>query len=518
MTVTTEPAEPTDPTGSNGSNGSTGSTDAGGSAAPADGARPSSAPTARVEASASRPTSRLVLIVACGFLLVLEAAIGVAYWRARADNQALRDQLDQQVGGLDDQLNQLDATRQRLAALQADTGGRQHDIDTGAQLSTVRQVESVELTTQLNHLTDKVKDLQTSVQQNHNLDQTQVQNLLLLTQCLDGIKVADGAIAQGDTQGTIAALKGVTTVCEQTLQIIAPSDNADFPFDFADPSVIYGNDTKYYAYATNAAAGNVQVLSSQDLKKWTLVGGTLDHLPGWAAIGNTWAPSVFQTNGTYYMYYAAGLASSPTKHCISVATSSHPDGGFVDTSAAPLMCDLDKGGVIDPAPFVSSDGSVYLLWKSEGETPQGGGGSALLWSRKLGADFKSFDGDAHAILGVDRAWEGRTVEGPSMAEAGGKFYLFYSGNRFDTGNYAEGWAVCDAPIGPCVKPANNILLQSHDAIAGPGGGEVFVAPGGQLFIAYHAWTAPYIGYLYKRQLHVDKLNVVGGAPQVTDVS
>src|SRR5262249_55479655 len=137
---------------------------------------------------------------------------------------------------------------------------------------------------------------------------------------------------------------------------------------------------------------------------------------------------------------------------------------------------------------------------------------------KLGADFKSFDGDAHAIVGVDHAWEGRTVEAPSMAEAGGKFYVFYSGNRFDTGNYAEGWAVCDAPIGPCTKPANNILLQSHDAIAGPGGGEVFIAPGGQLFIAYHAWTAPYIGYLYKRQLHVDKLNIVGGAPQVTDFS
>ena len=29
-----------------------------------------------------------------------------------------------------------------------------------------------------------------------------------------------------------------------------------------------------------------------------------------------------------------------------------------------------------------------------------------------------------------------------MAEANGKFYLFYSGNRWDTEDYAEGWAVC----------------------------------------------------------------------------
>jgi hypothetical protein len=105
-----------------------------------------------------------------------------------------------------------------------------------------------------------------------------------------------------------------------------------------------------------------------------------------------------------------------------------------------------------------------------------------------------------------------------MLESNGKFYLFYSGNRFDTADYAEGWAVCDAPIGPCTKPANNILLQKHDNIAGPGGAEVFVAPGGQPFIAFHAWTAPYIGYGNKRQLHIDRLNIVGGAPQVTEIS
>jgi beta-xylosidase len=213
------------------------------------------------------------------------------------------------------------------------------------------------------------------------------------------------------------------------------------------------------------------------------------------------------------MYYTARHSSG--RECLSVATSKDPDHGFVDHSTGPLVCQLGLGGSIDPSAFVASDGSAYLLWKSEGEVV---GSGAQLWSRKLGDDFTSFDGDAHAIEGVDRAWEGRTIEGPSMAEANGKFYLFYSGNDWQTEDYAEGWAVCEQPIGPCTKPANNVLLKKHDAIAGPGGGEVFMAPGGQLFLSYHAWTQGYVGYLNRRQLHVDRLSFGGGVPQVSSVS
>jgi GH43 family beta-xylosidase len=459
--------------------------------------------------------ARRWLIVACGFLLVVEVVLGVRLVQARNENADLRQQLDDQVAALDASLTQLDDTRQRLAALQADTSGRTTDIEQTGRDATTRQVEIAELTSQLTRVSGQVRDLQTAVQQNHTIDQTKVQQLLLLNKCLDGIKQADLAATQGRTSDIVVALKGVSDVCQQTLQIMSPGDDANFPFDFADPSVIASVDGKtYYAYATNAGVGNVQIISSKDLKKWEFVGGTLTSLPRWAKAGNTWAPSVLRRDNVYYMYYAAQYAGTD-KHCISVATASSPAGPFVDNAAAPMMCDFDKGGVIDPSAFVASDGTVYLLWKSEGEWH---GGSARLWIRKLGDDFKSFDGDPSVLLGVDRPWEGITVEGPSMLEANGKFFLFYSGNRFDTADYAEGWAVCDAPIGPCTKPASNILLQKHDNIAGPGGAEIFVAPGGQPFIAFHAWTAPYIGYGNKRQLHVDKLNVVGGTPQVSEIS
>jgi hypothetical protein len=486
-------------------------------AAPDDGARgtePATPPLASDGTGDVRPRARLALMVACGFLLLAEIVLGGRFIGARAENNDLHQQLDAQLHDLDDGLRQLDATRARVDALQADEVDRQAGLDDSTRTAGVRQLEITELSGELVRVSGRAKDLQGAINNNTTIDKTQVDHLIVLNKCLAGIRVADVASAQGHTTDVVAALQGVVTVCQQALEIAAPGDNSNFPFDFADPSVIYGNNGKYYAYATNAAAGNVQVISSTDLKKWDWVGGTLTSLPGWATTGDTWAPSVLHRDSGYYMYYTARQASSK-RQCVSVATSDRPDGGFVDHSTGPLVCQLSAGGSIDPSAFVASDGTAYLLWKSEGEVV---GGSSQLWVRKLGDDFTSFDGDGVALAGVTKPWEGRTVEGPSMTEAGGRFYLLYSGNKWNTADYAEGYAVCDKPMGPCTKPADNILLQKHDQIAGPGGGEVFMAPGGQLFISYHAWTAPNIDYPNRRQLHVGKLNFSGGVPQVVDVS
>ena len=460
-----------------------------------------------------RAPTRLVLALLCVFLLVVEGVVGGRLLQARSEQSDIERQAATEQVRLDGLLRDLDATRTRVAGLHVDAEQRQGEADSSGRIVAVRQVEIDELTGQLTRISSKARDLQTTIDSNQGIDKEQVRQLLLLTKCLDGIKLADVAAAQGRTADIVAALKGVSDVCQQTLEIISPGDTANFPFDFADPSVIYG-DGRYYGYATNAAAGNVQVIASADLKHWEWVGGTLTSLPSWAVPGFTWAPSVLHRDKTYYMYYAARHAASK-RQCISVARSAKPDGPFVDDSTGPLVCQLNLGGSIDASSFVAADGSAYLLWKSEGEVV---GGSAQLWIRKLGDDYKSFDGDGVVLAGVDRGWEGRTVEGPSMAEANGVFYLFYSANRWDTADYAEGFAVCSKPTGPCTKPGNNVLLAKHDKIAGPGGGEVFMAPGGQLFISYHAWTSPNIGYPNKRQLHVDKLTFAGTTPQVASVS
>ena len=89
----------------------------------------------------------------------------------------------------------------------------------------------------------------------------------------------------------------------------------------------------------------------------------LPTLPSWAEKGETWAPSVAFNGIGFVMYYTATEASTGDQ-CIGVATSATPLGPYVDTSAAPVVCQngndagrtVDNGnygGSIDPDIFTS---------------------------------------------------------------------------------------------------------------------------------------------------------------------
>jgi hypothetical protein len=151
--------------------------------------------------------------------------------------------------------------------------------------------------------------------------------------CLGGVQGALGQIAASNTQGAATALAGVSATC---LDLSGGSTSGlVYPFDFPDPFVLRVGST-YWGYATNSAAGNIQIITSSDLANWTTVGNALPALPSWAQPGATWAPSVIQLGATFVLYYAAATAASGTS-CISVATASAPQGPFVDNSSAPLI-------------------------------------------------------------------------------------------------------------------------------------------------------------------------------------
>src|SRR4051812_11765434 len=66
-----------------------------------------------------------------------------------------------------------------------------------------------------------------------------------------------------------------------------------FEGDFADPFVLRAGGA-YYAFATGARGGHLQLARSPDLASWTMLDEALPDLPAWAARGDglTWAPSV----------------------------------------------------------------------------------------------------------------------------------------------------------------------------------------------------------------------------------
>jgi beta-xylosidase len=261
--------------------------------------------------------------------------------------------------------------------------------------------------------------------------------------------------------------------------------------DLPDPFVLVTGD-RYFAYGTQTGDMNVQVMESADLTRWEHRGDALPELPPWAGRGRTWSPAVLRRDDAHVLYYAVRYEEAG-RQCISVATCSDPAGPFVDRSPEPLIFQEDRGGSIDPSPFVDGDGTAYLLWKSDDNAI---GGTASLWGAPLEPDGRRLAGRPVELLRHDAAWEDPLIEAPSLARIDdGRYVLFYSGGWWESDRYGIGYATGGAPLGPFRKnTADEPWLASEPGLAGPGGAEVFTDTDGGWHIAFHAWTPPRIGY------------------------
>jgi beta-xylosidase len=290
--------------------------------------------------------------------------------------------------------------------------------------------------------------------------------------------------------------------------VAAPVHPGDFPDPFVLPPAASGT-ASYWAYATGSAGRNLQVMSSPDLATWGAVADPLPTLPGWASPGNTWAPSVLRRGRVFLLYYTVRHTASG-RQCISVASGSTPAGPFTDTSSGPLICQLSRGGSIDPEAFSAPDGKTYLLWKSEDNAL---GRPTSLWAAQLSSTGRGLVGRTVRLLTQEAAWQAPVMEGPSMVAVGGRYYLFYGANRWNSSSAGIGYATSRGPLGPCVDASlAGPWMGSHGDAVGPSGPAVFTDAGG-VHLAYHAWTGA-VGYVNGgvRSLWIDALSFPGGVP------
>jgi beta-xylosidase len=219
---------------------------------------------------------------------------------------------------------------------------------------------------------------------------------------------------------------------------------------------------------------------------------------------------VIDLGGRYVLYYTA-LYGFTGRQCISVAVASRPRGPFVDRSKAPLVCQLNLGGSIDPSPFVGAGGTPYLVWKSQGTADD----PPTIWSQQLGAVGTTVVGrHPTELLQPSQGWEAGVVEGPFVLPWQGRYLLFYSGNNWNTADYAIGVAVCDGPTGPCAKPLDRPVVASGGTILGPGGPSLFTDVHGSLWMAFHAWLPSKVGYPNSRLLFLERVTFASGLPVV----
>jgi len=338
-------------------------------------------------------------------------------------------------------------------------------------------------------------------------DGLQTVDIATLNSCLGGVSTATTALGDKDLAAAVHAINAAGPFCQL---LAGGSSGASYPFDFPDPDIILVGDT-YYAFATNSAAGNIQIIESNDHEYWTTVGDALPHLPAWAAPGATWAPDVLPVGSSFVMYYSADFGTTG-EQCISEAVATRPQGPYVDTSTAPLVCQLGLGGSMDPSAVVDQNGIPSLVWKSQGA----GGQPPTLWAQQLTQSGTTLAPGTTptALLQPDQSWQHGVVEGPDMVLDNGQYILFYSGSDWTTDTYAIGYARCAGPLGPCTDQSPAPLLASGPDFSGPGGETVFADPQGRLWIGFHAWIPGEVGYPHSRELFVRSLDLSGPVPQI----
>jgi hypothetical protein len=333
-----------------------------------------------------------------------------------------------------------------------------------------------------------------------------------LQTCLGGVQSSFQQISVHNNNQAAHDISAVSAAC---LALVGGnSGGLVYPFDFPDPDVLLVGST-YFAYATNSVAGNIQIIESSDLNHWSAVGNALPSLPGWAAPNATWAPAVAQVGGAFVLYYAAIVAGpAGGEECISVASATQPQGPFIDSSTAPLACQPSLGGSLDPSPFVDTDGKVYLVWKSNG-----GAGPATVWSQQLDPAGTGFAANTAPtqLLVPDQPWESGVVEAPDLITSAGRYFLFYSGNNWNSANYSVGIATCSGPLGPCGKPLSHPILSSGPHLEGPGGESVFADTSGSFWMTFDAYIPGAMGYPNSRDLYLARLDLSGATPVLEPV-
>lgn len=284
------------------------------------------------------------------------------------------------------------------------------------------------------------------------------------------------------------------------LYIFAEGGKSQIPL--ADPYILLDGDT-YYAYGTNDANG-IRCYTSDDLRVWKYEGLALNK-------NNTtetrwfWAPEVYRIGNKYIMYYSAN------EH-LYAATATSPKGPFKQVGSYQMEKLIGNEKCIDSHVFIDEDSTAYIFFVrfTDGN---------CIWQAKLSDDFITpVEGTLRKCFAASQSWElkmGRINEGPNIIKQGRRYYLTYSGNHYESQDYAVGYAyTTNIATGTWTKYTNNPILRRWDDLVGTGHHSLFYDKEGTLRIVFHTHNSTesihsrlmYIGTMQFRSNNLVMLN------------
>jgi len=183
------------------------------------------------------------------------------------------------------------------------------------------------------------------------------------------------------------------------------------------------------------------------------------------------------------MYYTATTADGST-HCVGAATASSIEGPYTPEQTT-IACPASQGGAIDPAGFLDTDGTRYVVYKVDGNSIGHGGNCnngvapivpTPIMLQQMSADGLTPVGSPVQILDRSDA-DGPLVEAPSLVVHDGTYVLFFSSNCYSGPYYDVSYATASSVAGPYTKSSAPLLVTGSDnnQLYAPGGASVAAA-------------------------------------------
>lgn len=235
--------------------------------------------------------------------------------------------------------------------------------------------------------------------------------------------------------------------------------------DYSDPDVIRVED-KYYMVASDFHFIGMQVLESDDMVNWKIIGQIYNRLdfPKYDNMerygGGSWAPSIRYHDGKFWVYFC-----SPDEG-LFMSNATNPAGPWT-----PLLNVKNISGWEDPCPLW--DGENAYLGRS-----QLGGGPIII--HKMSSDGTRLLDD-----GV-KVYEGPTAEGTKLFKKDGYYYI-----SIPEGGVSTGWQTVmrsEDIYGPYERKI--VLEKGVSKVNGPHQGSLVDTPEGEWWFYHFQSTSP----------------------------
>ena len=276
-----------------------------------------------------------------------------------------------------------------------------------------------------------------------------------------------------------------------------------------DPVAIKQGDT-YYMFSTGIG---ISMFSSKDMKTWKKEKSVFerDKIPEWTKEkvidfkGHFWAPDIYYSNSTYYLYYSVSSFGKNTS-CIGLVTNTtldpeSPDYKWKDQGmVVQSVPGRDMWNAIDPNIIQDEDSTVWMSFGSFWN------GIKLL---KLKNDFKTIEEDSydwHTISSRPRSFNildtkagDGAVEAPFIFKKDKYYYLFVSFDfccRGKDSNYKIMVGRSEKVTGPYLdkdglrmdQGGGSLLLAGNHKYPGVGHNAVYTFEGKD-YLFFHAYDA-----------------------------